>query len=274
MEVRDLWPEFAVQVGVLRNRILIWLSRRLERFLYRRADQLVVNSPGFVPYLKQAGADIHSIAIVPNGVDTGGFIMEPNGGELRTQHGLEGKFIALYAGAHGMANDLWQVLEAAESVREDTRIAFVLIGDGAEKQALLAGAQAKGLTNIHFLAPVPKERIPEVMAEADCGIAVLKALAMFTITYPNKVFDYMAAGVPVVLAIDGVMREVIEEADAGIYVEPGDAAALGQAVRRLADDPARAKVMGSNGRRQVKVQFDRPKLAAEMEALLRSVSHL
>jgi glycosyltransferase involved in cell wall biosynthesis len=274
MEVRDLWPEFAVQVGVLRNTFLIWISRWLERFLYRRADQLVTNSPGFRSYLVKAGADEQKLALVPNGVDIGSFNSVAEGDLLRSSGDLQGSFVALYAGAHGKANDLWQVLEAAELLQDNSRIAFVLLGDGDEKQALMDKANASGLSNVHFRSAIGKAQIPAILQEADCGIAVLQPLPMFTTTYPNKVFDYMAAGIPVVLAINGVIRTVMEQAEGGIFAEPGDAAAMAKAIRRLADDPELAKRMGENGRMHAEAHFDRPKLAAEMEALLQSVSRV
>ena len=247
LEVRDLWPEFAIQVGALRHRGLIGLSEWLEGFLYRHSDQIVVNSPGFVEHLQDVGAGAKEIQIVPNGVDLNGDgpgDVEPShkspgvtkdarshGALLRETHGLEGKFIALYAGAHGMANDLSQLVDAAAALKQDPRIAIVMVGDGPEKIALQARARAEQLNNLIFLPPVEKASIPALMNEADCGIAVLKAIPMFATTYPNKVFDYMASELPIVLAIDGVIRQVVEAAEAGVYVTPGDGAEIGEAIR-------------------------------------------
>ncbi|HLE81695.1 MAG TPA: glycosyltransferase family 4 protein, partial [Dehalococcoidia bacterium] len=241
LEVRDLWPAFAVQVGVLRNRALIGLARGLERFLYRRADRIVLNSPGFISHLVDSGAEASKLAFVPNGVDTQLFDPGAQGGELRRLEGLEHKFIALYAGAHGLANDLWQLLAAAELLREDPRIAFVLVGDGREKVALQAKGRALGLSNVVFLPAIEKARIPALLADADCGLVVLKPIPLFTTTYPNKMFDYMAAAKPVVLAIDGVARRLVEEADAGVCVPPGDSPALAAALQLLAGDPGLAR---------------------------------
>lgn len=264
-EIRDLWPEFAIEIGALRNRTLIALSRWLERFLYRRAPRMVVNSPAFAPYLERAGAAPGQVVTVPNGVDMERFNREPTEAGLRRAHGLQGKFLALYAGAHGMANDLWQVLRAAERLKQDPGIVFVLLGDGAEKRQLMAHAESHQLANVLFLPPVSKQGIPGMLAEADCGVATLKPLQMFTTTYPNKVFDYMAAGKPVVLAIDGVIRELIERAQAGIYVPPGDADALAQAVVRLRAEPELAERLGRQGREHVSAHYDRAQLAGQMQ---------
>ncbi|GMR10040.1 MAG: glycosyltransferase family 4 protein [Anaerolineae bacterium] len=283
LEVRDLWPEFAVQVGALRNRGLIALSEWLEGFLYRHSDQIVVNSPGYVEHLQRVGVGGKEILVVPNGVDLDSAI--PRRGEndtapskfegasspgspLRGTHGLQGKFIALYTGAHGMANDLSQLVHAASTLKQDPRIVIVLVGDGAEKADLQRQARAKQLNNLIFLPPVEKASVPELLGEADCGIAVLKAIPMFTTTYPNKVFDYMAAALPVVAAIDGAIRQVVEEAGAGICVTPGSGEEIGKAIRRLADDPELARKMGRNGRKHVEARFDRRELAGKMEEIL------
>ena len=285
LEVRDLWPEFAIQVGALHNRGLIGFSEWLEGFLYRHSDQIVVNSPGFVEHLQDVGAGAKEILIVPNGVDLVGDRFDPSnefpnttkhtssqGALLRENHGLTGKFIALYAGAHGMANDLSQLVDAAAALKQDPRIAIVIVGDGPEKLALQERARAEKLNNLIFLPPVEKASIPALMAEADCGIAVLKAIPMFSTTYPNKVFDYMASELPIVLAIEGVIRQVVEAAEAGVYVTPGDGAELGEAIRRLADDPKLAKDMGHKGKKYVEAHFDRLEMAGKMEEILLSLS--
>ncbi len=282
LEVRDLWPEFAIQVGALRNRGLIGLSEWLEGFLYRHSDEIVVNSPGFVEHIQYIDPSAKEILIVPNGVELvgdrlGGSRESPDaskgtGSLLRETHGLNGKFIALYAGAHGMANDLSQLVDAAASLQQDPRIAIVLVGDGPEKIALQERARAERLDNLLFLPPVEKASVSALIAEADCGLAVLKAIPMFATTYPNKVFDYMASELPIVLAIDGVIRQVVEAAEAGITVAPGDGAAIGEAIRRLADDPEAAKDMGRKGQVYVEAHFERRLMAEKMEEVLLALS--
>jgi glycosyltransferase involved in cell wall biosynthesis len=243
----------------------------LERFLYGRADALVVNSPGFIDHLEGRGAKKEKIVLIRNGVDPAMFDPTSGGAEFRLRYGLEEKFVALYAGAHGLSNDLTVLLDAAEHLRGDSRIRFLLVGDGKEKPNLVLRATERKLDNIVFLPPVAKHDMAEVLAASDCGIAILKPIPLYGTTYPNKVFDYMAAGRPVVLAIDGVIRKVVEEARAGVAVPPGDPQALAQAVRGLADDPSAARKMGSRGRSIVERDFGREEQAREMERLMREL---
>ncbi|MBG7610092.1 MAG: glycosyltransferase family 4 protein [Anaerolineae bacterium] len=268
-EVRDLWPAFAIAVGVLTNPILISASNRLERFLYQRADSLIINSPGFREHIQSRG--VENIVLLPNGADIQMFNPENKGFEFRQFHGLEDKFIALYAGAHGMSNDLDILLDAADLLRDRPEIAIVLLGDGKEKANLQSRAAEMHLANITFVDPIPKTKMPEVLASADACIAILKPIAMYKTVYPNKVFDYMAAGRPVVLAIDGVIRDVVESASGGIFVPPGDSKYLAKAIRTLADNPRNAQKLGQNGRRYVELHFDRREVAAQLTMLIESI---
>lgn len=265
-EVRDLWPAFAVAVGVLRNPVLIWMSERLEGFLYRHADRVIINSPGFRDHVVQRGAQ--RVDLVPNGVEAAMFDPQANGATFRKSHAWAGKYLVLYAGAHGMSNDLGVVLQAAAALQDRADIVIALLGDGKEKPALMAEAEAMGLKNVCFLPPLAKDEMAEALEASDAGIAVLLPLEVYKTTYPNKVFDYMAAGRPVVLAIDGVIRQVVEEAGAGIFVPPGDPQAMAAAIRQLADDPAEGRRMGMAGRACVERDFDRP---ATAQALIRSM---
>jgi glycosyltransferase involved in cell wall biosynthesis len=267
-EVRDPWPSVAIELGVLRSHLLIALACWAERFLYRHSKRIIVNSPGFIPYLRQAGVPEAKIALVPNGVDTTLYDLDSSGEPFRLAHGLQGKFVVLYAGAHGLSNDLVTLLQAADRLRQDRRLIFVLLGDGKEKPSLMAQAGQMGLENVLFLPAVPKADMPGVLAAADCGVAILRPIPLFATTYPNKVFDYMAAGRPVVLAIDGVIRDVVEGAGAGLAVPPGNPEALAEAVRLLAADPDKARQMGRRGRTCVEQRFDRRHLAQQLEEVL------
>lgn len=269
-EIRDLWPAVAVEMGILRNRLLIAIAGAVEGFLYRWATKIVVNSPGFLPYLCGRSIPSARIEVVPNGVDPSAFAPEDRGESFRRAHGLQDRFVVLYAGAHGQANDLMTLLAAAERMQDEPRVAFVLVGDGKQKPSLMAAAAQKRLDNVLFLAAVPRVQIAGVVAAADVGVATLKPIPLFATVYPNKVFDYMAAGRPVVLAMDGAIRALVEEAGAGLVVRPGDAAALSVAVRSLLRDPVAARRMGARGRACVEAGFDRRLSAEKLERLLQA----
>jgi glycosyltransferase involved in cell wall biosynthesis len=265
-EVRDLWPAFAVAIGVLRQPLLIRASEWLERFLYRHADLVVVNSPGFIEHVLARGA--REVKLVPNGSDASMFSPDLDGSSLRQEWELQDKFIALYAGAHGLSNDLGVILSAADLLREQTGIAIVLLGDGKDKPALMAQASKMHLSNLHFIAPLPKNVMPVALAASNACIGILKPIPLYATVYPNKVFDYMAAGRPVILAIDGVIRNLIDESKAGIFVEPGNAQALAAAILHLATHPQDVKEMGLNGRKVVEERYNRPLLADHLAQMM------
>lgn len=268
-EVRDLWPAFAVQVGVLKQPLLIKASEWLERFLYRHADLVMVNSPGFIQHVSQRGA--RKVELLPNGSDPRMFDLQADGQTFRQTYKLGKGFIALYAGAHGLSNDLGIVLQAAALFRERGDILFVFLGDGKEKASLMTKASKMGLSNVCFLTALPKDEMPAALAASDACIAILKPIPLYSTVYPNKVFDYMAAGKPVVLAIAGVIKEVIEQAQAGLPVPPGDPESLAAAVLHLADNPAEARLMGRRGREYVEQHFDRAALAAQLARLFQNL---
>jgi len=270
LEVRDLWPAFAIDVGVLKNPVLIRLSLWLERFLYQHADRIVVNSPGFIDHISNRGGK--DIELVPNGVDPTMFDPTASGSDFRQAYAFDDRFVAMYAGAHGMSNDLEVVLEAARLLLDRPEVLIVFVGDGKEKPALLENARQMGLRNVIFLPPVPKGEMSAALAAADVCIAILKPIRMYLTVYPNKVFDYMAAGKPVLLAIDGVIRKVVEEARAGVFVPSGDPAALAQGIIALAKDPVQTKAMGLRGRKFVEQNFNRAELADQLAAIIESLS--
>ncbi len=268
-EVRDLWPDFAIAVGVLKNPTLIKLSFWLEKFLYRRADRMMVNSPGYVEHVRGRGARV--VELIPNGADPQMFNPLDNGQGFRQKNNLKNKFVVLYAGAHGLSNDLDVVLDAAKLLSKSFVYQFIFLGDGKEKPNLQARAVQLGLKNVLFLPPVPKNEMALALAGTDACLAILKPLDAYKTTYPNKVFDYMAAGRPVLLAIDGVVRQVLEQAGCGLFVEPGNPQALAEAVVQLAANRDAALRLGLAGRAYLEENFSREVLAARLEALLQEL---
>ena len=268
-EVRDLWPQFAVAVGVLKSPLLIRASEWLESFLYRRADRVIVNSPGFIEHVKARGA--RHVELVPNGADASMFEAAVGGNDFRAKYRVGGGFVAMYAGAHGMSNDLGVVLEAA-ALLKGKAIQIVLVGDGKDKPELERRAGEMGLQNVVFAPPVPKREMPAALAASDACIAILKPLEEYKTTYPNKVFDYMAAGKPIVLAIDGVIRDVVETAGCGIFVEPGNSRAMADAICGLADDPEGGRRMGLKGRAYLEQHFSREKIGEKLIEVLQQLT--
>jgi glycosyltransferase involved in cell wall biosynthesis len=271
LEVRDLWPEFAIDIGLLRSPTLIRLARFVESFLYNRADHLLVNSPAYRDYLIKRGIDSRKISFISNGVDPEMFDPHGRGEHIRTKYNLEGKFVVTYAGAIGMANDIDTLVKAAEHIRLRTDIHILIVGEGKERRRLEDVSKRLELDNITFAGSYPKNEMSMVLAASDACIALLKNIPMFTTTYPNKVFDYMAAGRPTVLAIDGVIRQVIEEAHGGIFVPPGDSKRLADAIVTLADHPLETSEMGRAARAYVVKHFNRDEHAQQLADLVSRV---
>ena len=265
LEVRDLWPAFAVAVGVLKNRLLIILSLFLEKFLYEHADRIIVNSPGFIQHVQKKGGE--QITIIPNGSDVSLFEnIETQ--DIRTKFGWGDQFIILYAGAHGMSNDLGVVIRAAKSLERIEEIRFILLGDGKEKLNLIKLANELDVSNLEFRDPVPKNEVAEIITASNACIAILKPIDLFKTTYPNKVFDYMAAAKPVILAIDGVIRKVVEDARCGVYCEPGNPEALARAAAELYKHPNNTAEMGKSGKSYLKDYFNRKEIAARFADMI------
>jgi glycosyltransferase involved in cell wall biosynthesis len=257
LEVRDLWPEFGVGMGVLKNPVVIALARWLEKFLYARATHILVNSPAYRDYMIAKGVPESKVTYIAYGTDVDMFNPSIDGSSIRKELNLEDKFVVLYAGALGQANDLDTLLRAADRLKKEERIRFVLFGDGKERARLESEAKSKNLSNVIFAGTRPKKDMPLIVASADACLAILQDIPMFRTTYPNKVFDYMAAGRATVLVIDGVSRELIESSNGGVYVQPSDDAALAQSILALSNDPARVQQMGADARTYLVKHLDR-----------------
>ncbi len=257
LEVRDLWPEFGVGMNVLTNPIIIGLARWLERFLYARATHILINSPAYKNYMVDKGVPEKKITFIPYGTDVDMFNPNVDGTPIRKELGLDDKFAVVYAGALGAANDIYTVLRAADRLREEPKICFVFFGDGKERVHIERESHNRNLQNVIFAGVHPKKEMPFVLASSDVCLAILQNIKMFRTTYPNKVFDYMAAGRATVLVIDGVIREVIETSNGGVFVEPGDDEQLAKTILELSKDPQRVRQMGMNAREYLVKNLDR-----------------
>jgi glycosyltransferase involved in cell wall biosynthesis len=273
LEVRDLWPEFGISMGVITNPIVIALTRWLEKFLYARATHILVNSPAYKEYMVAKGVPANKITYIPYGTDVDMFNPSVDGLSVRRKLGLEDKFVVLYAGALGQANDIYTVLCAAKHLNDEDQIRFVFWGDGKERPNLQSEAERLDLQNVIFAGVCPKKEMPFVIASSDVCLAILQNVPMFRTTYPNKVFDYMAAARATVLVIDGVIREVIESSDGGVFVEPANHELLAKTILELSKDPQRVKQMGVNARAYLVQHLDRRDKLDETLLLLQKLVH-
>ena len=273
LEVRDLWPEFGISMGVITNPIVIALTRWLEKFLYARATHILVNSPAYKEYMVTKGVPASKITYIPYGTDVDMFNPNVDGLSVRKKLSLEDKFVVLYAGALGQANDIYTVLCAAKHLNEEDQIRFVFWGDGKERPNLQSEAERLDLKNVIFAGVCPKKEMPFVIASSDVCLAILQNVPMFRTTYPNKVFDYMAAARATVLVIDGVIREVIESSNGGVFVEPANHELLAMTILELSKDPQRVKQMGVNARAYLVKNLDRRDKLDETLLLLQKLVH-
>lgn len=267
LEVRDLWPDVLVDMGTLTTSSPVYkVLRHLEHFLYRQAARIVVLAAGSKRRLIEIGVDEAKVHVIPNGADPEDFRAPGDRASLRARFGFTG-FVVVYAGAHGPANGLDLVLDAAATLRAtEPDVTFVLVGDGVEKARLQARAEQEALDNVRFLEPVPKSEMPALLAAADAGLHVLADVALFRYgVSPNKLYDYLAAGLPTVTNTPGEVAGIVREAHAGAAVEP---TAIVEGVRRLAraTDEERAR-WGENGRGWMVANRSRRSLAASLEAV-------
>ncbi|MEM7519720.1 MAG: glycosyltransferase family 4 protein [Pseudomonadota bacterium] len=264
-EVRDLWPELPREMGVIANPIALGLMSFLEWASYRSAHRCIGLSPGIVQGIKRRGVDEWRITMVPNGCDLNRFA-ESDTGDVRPGGASKDALVAVFTGTHGVANGLDAVLDAAALLKARGRedIAIVLVGDGKEKPQLEARADHERLSNVRFMAPVNKAALAKIMASADLGIQCLANVPAFYFgTSPNKFFDYIAAGLPVLNNYPGWLAKMIAEENCGFAVPPDDPAAFADALETAADDRAALPAMGANARRLAERSFDRRHLARQ-----------
>jgi colanic acid biosynthesis glycosyl transferase WcaI len=269
--VSDIWPESAIQLGALRNRVLIRLSEWLEWSTYQRASLVWTLTAGIQSTLIQRGLSQDRVFLLTNGVDITRFRPLPQA-QARTELGWDDRFIALYAGTHGLAHGLFTVLEAAEHLRDRKDIRIVLVGDGAEKADLVTQAQQRELNNITFLEPQQHDRMPLLLAAADVCLVSLRKVPIFEGALPLKMFEAMACARPIVLAAEGEARRLAEhQADAALAVEQENAEALASAILYLREHREKAELLGQRGRAYVEAHFNRDQLTAALDARIETL---
>lgn len=263
-EVRDLWPESAIDTGVLTNKFIIRLAYWFEAFIYRKATLINVLTPAFYQTLLTVKkVPEKKLIMIPNAADFGlseDLLANFDRESFRQEMNFDKHFVITYVGAHGVANHLQQLLQAGK-VLEDTNVLFLLIGNGMEKIRLQQMAVDMKVVNVRFIDSVPKKNVFKYILASEMGASVLKKVDTFKTVYSNKTFDYMSCKKPVLLAIDGVSRQLVEEARCGVYVEPENIDEYNVQIRAYLSDTERLEREGNNGYLFAKQHYDRDVLA-------------
>ena len=272
-EIRDLWPESAIDTGVLTNKTIIKFAFWFEKFVYRKASLINVLTPAFRDKLiNDKGVPKDKVIFIPNAAD---FTLAENIStsefdsiKFKEELGFKEKFVITYVGAHGVANHLIQLIDAAEKLQHTNAI-FQLIGAGMKKQELANEVENRKLNNVVFVDSVPKSDVFKYILSSDMGTSVLKNVDTFKTIYSNKTFDYMSCKKPTLLLIDGISRELVETANCGVYAEPENIDDIVEKVKWSIDHNEELHQMGVNGYNYAKEHFDREKLAIKYLELIK-----
>jgi len=276
-EVRDLWPESLTAVGVGdEDSLLHHALAAVAEFLYRRSDHIVVVTPAFKEHLMRVWrVPPEKMSVVENGVETGLFAPGSPVADAALRHelGADGKFLVCYIGTMGMAHGLETLLDAAAQLqRQNSNAQFLLVGEGAEKERIKATAQSRGLANVRFLDQQPRENIPAFISASDACLVPLKKTDVFKTVIPTKMLEFMSCARPVILGVEGQARQIIEDAGAGIVIEPENSEALVTAISRLSADRELGTALGQKGREHILQHFSRGNTAEKyLEILQRMI---
>jgi glycosyltransferase involved in cell wall biosynthesis len=275
-EVRDLWPESLNAVGVGGKGLLLHRTLGgIAKFLYGRADRIVVVSEAFKPHLiEHWRVPAEKIDVVENGVETELFRpADPAANTaLRKQLDIESRFVVSYIGTVGMAHGLETLLEASAKLQfQNPAVLFLIIGEGAEKQRIKTVAESRRLTNVRFLAQQPREKIAAFISASDCCLVLLKKTDVFKTVIPTKMLEFMSCESPVILGVEGEARRILQEAGAGLAIEPENADALVSAIQQLACSPAQASALGEKGRAYILERLSRSSTAQKYMRILERI---
>lgn len=273
-EVRDLWPELPKAMGVIKNPMILFSMSILEWISYKSANRCIALSPGIFDGIHKKGVSKEKIALIPNGCDLS--LFENKLYLWRPKGVSEDDFLAVFAGTHGTANGLDSVLAAAKELKSvgKSKIKIVLIGSGKLKPQLILKAKAQKLDNIIFSDPVSKEKLSGLFASADIGLQVLANVPAFYYgTSPNKFFDYISAGLPVINNYPGWLATMIEENNCGYVVLPEDPKAFADALIRASKGTEELKLMALNARKLAEKDFDRKQLSDQWVSWVTGEKH-
>jgi len=267
-EIRDLWVDFAELLGQFKNKKLLQLARRLESFLYKKADHIVVVTHGYKQRLIDLGIQEEKITVIPNGVNPNSLPSLKGTSSVKHQYGIEDKFLVLYAGNIGAAQGLTTIISAAKKLKDDPSVVFMFIGEGVEKQILMEKATSLNLSNVLFIESKRKEELLDYYEAADVGIVSLKKHPLFEITIPSKVFDYMSMSTPILIGVNGEAKEIVEEHEAGFYFEPENGDDFVRVLKFAQSHPDKLKKISQHVKEKLLQSFNREIQAKELSETL------
>lgn len=271
LEVRDLWPKSIVELGQLNEGPVLSALEGLEKWLYRSASGVVVNTRTFHDHITERGVESDRIELVYNGIDPTLFSPRPKNRDLLESHGLAGRFTVAYVGTLGLAHGLTLLIDVAERMKERTDLCFVLIGDGADRAKLEADIARRCLENVKLLGLQPRQSMPDWIASIDLLLVLLRDLPVFETVIPSKIFEFLAQERPVVLAAKGEIRRMMDEVGGALVIDPEVADQLVAAIEEVMDQPEEAARRAAAGRRWVERDFIRDDLARRMARFLERI---
>lgn len=272
--VQDIWPDCLMIIGQVRNSLLIRTFQYLEKFIYRVSSRITVLSEGMKQNLMSKGVKKNKVVVIPNWTDVDHIRPALKENNFRSAHDLSGRFVVMFAGNLGYNSVLDTVLDAAELLKHDSSIIFVVVGEGNAKAGLVERAELMGLTNVRFLPTQPKETLPEMLGAADVSLVTLNR-HLGQLNVPSKTYSIMASTRPVLAAVpeNSEIAGLVQEADCGVWVPPEDPKSLAQAIKTLSQQPELLERLGTNGRNYVVSHFDRRSLISRYHQLLHQVAN-
>ncbi len=273
LEIRDIWPESILAVGVRIPRLMVRILEWLERRMYACATHVVTVGEGYRSKLREKGVAPERMSIVTNGVDQDRFSPRPPDPDMKQRYALGDRFVCSYVGTIGMASGLDTVLEAATLLRDAGRndVVFLLVGDGAVRAELEQRAAREDLQSVVFTGRQPKDAVPAFLSVSNACLVHLRKTELFRTVLPSKIFEAAAMGKPIILGVEGCAADLVREADAGICIEPENSEALIAAIDRLRNDADTATRLGANGQRTIAEHYNRDTLARDYLSVIERV---
>jgi colanic acid biosynthesis glycosyl transferase WcaI len=271
--IQDVWPDCIAIIGQLRNQLLFRFFQYLEKYIYKTSARLILLSDGMKQNILTKCQNNNKIAIIPNWADVNFIRPLPKNNGFRKSHDLNDNFVVMFTGNLGFISVLDTVLDAASLLKNDTRIQFVIVGEGNAKPALVKRANAQKLNNVRFLPTQPKAILPEMLTAADISLVPLDR-RLGQLNVPSKTYSIMASGRPVLAAVpeDSEIARLVKEADCGVWVPPEDPKSLAEAIKNMLNQPETLDRYGKNGREYVVAHYSRDKLIKKYRELLHEVA--